>query len=409
MNISLLRALDRIIGVALCALLSLVARVLPRRQPAHPPRRILVILLSEMGSLVLAYPMFARLKERYPAASIHVLQIAKHREVLDLLGVIPPENVLTVDDRSLIRFAWDSLKLLGKFRQLRFDAVLDCELFARISGIYGFFTRAPLHAGFDRYTQEGLYRGSFINRPVLYNPYHHISRQFLTLAAALESHTVPVGKDATDEAPFAVPRLALAPGEVAQSEQRLHAAHPALRGRPLALIYPGAGILPIRAWPLAHFQTVAKQLLQEGYAVAVIGLPSDRELGEAIVRHCGSEHCVSLAGYTRSVRELLVLFGHAALLVTNDGGPAQFSSLVPVPTITLFGPETPALYGPLGTHAVNLHRALPCSPCLTAYNHRRSPCDGDNQCLKRIAPEEVLVQVRSLRARPASAATDAGT
>ncbi len=53
-----------------------------------------------MGSLVLAHAMFARLKRKYPGASLHALVFAKNREVLDLLGVMPPENVLTVSDRS---------------------------------------------------------------------------------------------------------------------------------------------------------------------------------------------------------------------------------------------------------------------------------------------------------------------
>jgi len=48
------------------------------------------------------------------------------------------------------------------------------------------------------------------------------------------------------------------------------------------------------------------------------------------------------------------------------------------------------LYGSLSSRAVNLHKPLACSPCLTAYNHRRSPCDGDNVCLKSISTEEVL-------------------
>lgn len=94
------------------------------------------------------------------------------------------------------------------------------------------------------------------------------------------------------------------------------------------------------------------------------------------------------------MRELVALLGIAALLVTNDGGPAQFSSLTAVPTVALFGPETPLLYGPLGEHARCLHLALPCSPCLTAYNHRNSPCDGDNQCLQRIVPAQVLAEAR---------------
>ena len=64
----------------------LVNRIVSNDPDGTPPKRILVILLSEMGSLVLAHPMFMRLKQQYPEAPIHVLMFAKNREVLDLLA-----------------------------------------------------------------------------------------------------------------------------------------------------------------------------------------------------------------------------------------------------------------------------------------------------------------------------------
>ena len=73
MNIRLQRALDRYAGVPLCALFSLLHRLHGPVPSADRPRRILVILLSEMGSLVLAHSMFERLKRTYPGASIHAL------------------------------------------------------------------------------------------------------------------------------------------------------------------------------------------------------------------------------------------------------------------------------------------------------------------------------------------------
>ena len=48
-----------------------------------------------------------------------------------------------------------------------------------------FLSGAPVRVGFHRHTQEGLYRGDFINCPVLYNPYQHISQQFINLAEAI--------------------------------------------------------------------------------------------------------------------------------------------------------------------------------------------------------------------------------
>ena len=56
------------------------------------------------------------------------------------------------------------------------------------------------------------------------------------------------------------------------------------------------------------------------------------------------------------------------------------------------------LYKSLGDNAYCFHRQLPCSPCLTAYNHRTSPCDGDNQCLKQITLEQVLAKAHEMLA-----------
>lgn len=390
------RAVDRYVGVPLCALLSLADRVRPPAPLEAPPRRILIILLSEMGSLVLAHAMFARLKQRYPGASLHALVFAKNREALDLLGVMPPDRVLTMSDGSVREFLTSTLAVLRTMRALDFDIVIDCELFARISGLLSFLSGAAVRVGFYRHTQEGLYRGTFINRRVMYNPYIHVSRQLVGLADAADSRTIPAAKDATLPALEAPPALPFPDAELQGVIARLHADFPAVAGKSLVLVSPSGGILPIRAWPIEHYRRLCTDLLRDGHAVAIIGLGRDRPLGQDLVAHCRSPHCVDLTGYTTSVRHLLALFHRASLLVANDGGPGQFAALTPVPTIMLFGPETPVLYGTLSTRAHHFHLGLPCSPCLTAYNHRTSPCDGDNQCLKRITPEQVLAKAREL-------------
>jgi hypothetical protein len=68
--------------------------------------------------------------------------------------------------------------------------------------------------------------------------------------------------------------------------------------------------------------------------------------------------------------------------------------------MVFFGPETSKLYGPLGTRNHVLESAIACSPCLSAYNHRQTFCDGDNQCLKRIAADPVLAQALQFLSRP---------
>jgi ADP-heptose:LPS heptosyltransferase len=146
----------------------------------------------------------------------------------------------------------------------------------------------------------------------------------------------------------------------------------------------------VRAWPLASFQELAKGLVDAGFVVGITGLAEDRDAARRIRDACGEERTIDFTGYTRTVRELMVLFHLAELLVTNDGGPGHFAAMTPIPSIVLYGPETPLLYGSLSPRSVPFYSSLSCSPCLTAYNHRHSPCDGDNQCLKQILPRDVL-------------------
>ncbi len=403
MNINVQRWVDRWAGIPLCAAVSAIEAAKSRFWPASTtadtaPRAIVIILLSEMGSLVLAHDMFTRLKTRYPNAELHALLFGKNREILDLMRVIDPANVHTVDDKSLgslLRSLW---KVVGDLRRANVDVAIDCELFSRISSLLSYASGASVRVGFHRHTQEGLYRGSHINRPVPYNPYRHISAQFLTLARAIDSTASPKSKLPVVVTSKAPPHVQLDSTLIEGIAHRLAGDFPAIAGKPLVLVYPGGGILPIRAWPLPSYTALCEGLVADGCAVAVIGLKDDQALARELVanvnRAQASNAVIDLTGYTRSIAELLALFHIARLLVTNDGGPGQFAALTPIWTLMLFGPETPGLYAPLTPKCYSFYSNWPCSPCLTAYNHRSSYCDGDNQCLKVIEPADVLGKSR---------------
>lgn len=399
MNLKTQRFVDRWAGQLLCRAVSawvwLTAPFTPTPQINSDPRNILVILLSEMGSIVLAGPMFAELRSRYPGARIHMLQLRKNQEVSRLLQLTSDDCMHSLDDRSGGALLRDILSVSWKMRRLRVDAVIDCELFSRVSALLSFSCGAPVRVGFTPHTQEGLYRGSFINHAIPYNPYQHISKQFLSLTDALHAnHSVPRNKAAPiRELPTETClRVDFSPEELPAYREKLGRDHPVTQQRPLVLLYAGGGILPERAWPAAHYARVAQGLCQAGYAVGLIGLKGDADLARELRSAVGSEACIDLTGYTRSIRELLMLFHCARLLITNDGGPGHFATLTPVQTMVFFGPETGRLYGPLGQRNIVLESGLACSPCLSAYNHRLTFCDGDNQCLKRIAPDPVLQQ-----------------
>ena len=108
MNIQTQRFIDRWAGQLLCGAVSGWVKLTgmfgaPARMPAAP-KNILVILLSEMGSIVLAGPMFAALRRQYPGAAIHILQLKKNQEVSKLLSLTDVAHMHTLG-RQLGRIA----------------------------------------------------------------------------------------------------------------------------------------------------------------------------------------------------------------------------------------------------------------------------------------------------------------
>ena len=397
MKLQTQRFIDRWVGQLLCSAVSAWVRFTglfgAPPQLAIAPKNILVILLSEMGSIVLAGPMFAQLRRLYPGAAIHILQLKKNQEVTKLLQLTQPEYMHSLDDSSGGALIGDILKVSATMRRLGLDAVIDCELFSRVSALLSFSTGAPVRVGFTPHTQEGLYRGSFINHAIPYNPYQHITKQFLSLVDALDSAgSMPRNKAAPIRSLPVDTELSVqfSEAELTTYRAKLVADHPVTALRKLVLVYAGGGILPERAWPAEHYARVAQGLCAAGYSVGLIGLKDDAQLAKDLIAVIRNDACIDLTGYTRSIRELLMLMHASSLLITNDGGPSHFATVTPIQTMVFFGPETGKLYGPLGTRTIMLESGIACSPCLSAYNHRLTFCDGDNQCLKRIAPDPVL-------------------
>jgi ADP-heptose:LPS heptosyltransferase len=167
------------------------------------------------------------------------------------------------------------------------------------------------------------------------------------------------------------------------------------------LLNPNASdMLPLRKWETARFIELGRRIAAKHpeATVAITGAPAEAESAKAVAEAIGPG-VLCLAGQT-TLRELIVLYTMADVLVTNDSGPGHFASLTPIASIVLFGPETPALFGPLGRNTQVVWANLACSPCVSALNHRFSPCKN-NVCMQRIGLDEVMELVsRSLAGTP---------
>ena len=89
LNIDRRRWLDRVLVPPLCWLVALLHRLHGPETMPGDVQRILIIVLSEMGALVLTRPMFDRLRENHPSATFYVLCSEQNRAALDLLDEVP--------------------------------------------------------------------------------------------------------------------------------------------------------------------------------------------------------------------------------------------------------------------------------------------------------------------------------
>jgi ADP-heptose:LPS heptosyltransferase len=388
------RRLDAWLGKPMCLALSAlrrVARIFSTPRALPPVRKILLIKMIEQGATVLAYRAIERAVQMVGRENVYFWVFEENRFIIDLLELVPRENVLVIRTKRPVTLLIDLLRTAWKARQLGIDATVDMEFFSRASAILAFLTGAKRRVGLHRFTSEGPYRGDLMTHRVQYNPYLHTAQAYYLLVEALQSDPtqVPMMKVAPPAIDFSAPPFEPAAAELEKVRSTLKQ----LTGRaptgPIVLLNPNASdLLPLRRWPTERFIELGRRIASEfpDALIAITGAPDEAEAADRIAHQIGP-HVISVAGHT-TLRELIVLYTLASVLVTNDSGPGHFSSLTSISSIVLFGPETPTVFGPIGanTHAVRAN--ISCSPCVNPFNHRFSPCNN-NVCMQMITVDEV--------------------
>ena len=127
---------------------------------------------------------------------------------------------------------------------------------------------------------------------------------------------------------------------------------PAVRGA--TIVHPGAAS-PSRCWPVERFAAVARTERAAGRKVIVTGGRHERLLGEFLAELAGLPRHAVLAGRT-DLLGLAALVAAAGRVVCGDTGVAHLATALRTPSVILFGPVSPASWGPPADRP--WHRAL---------------------------------------------------
>lgn len=108
------------------------------------------------------------------------------------------------------------------------------------------------------------------------------------------------------------------------------------------VVHPGAASAA-RRWPADRWRQVVRALVGRGHDVTITG--GHRESGRCAGIADGLPQVRNLAGQL-SVSELADLVSGAPLLLAGDTGPAHLATAYGTPSVLLFGPISPARWGP---------------------------------------------------------------
>ena len=401
MNVNRMRRIDCWLGVPVCFLLTCWRRLFGRGVPDSPgqPRSILFIKLSEQGSTVLAQDALRAAIAKVGDRNVYFLVFAENRPILDLLDLIPPRNVITIDARGLSRTILNACGALRHLWRLKIDAVIDLELFARSSAALAYLSGAAARVGYHAFNRGGPYRGDLMTHRLSFNPYLHTSQAFRIMVEALVHSPLSFPVLNLRPSPSALPSrpFVASESEIAAVRELIHQQTWSNTDPRLILLNANASdLLPLRKWPSERYVELARRLLVRfpELIVAFTGSPSEAEAIEKLVEQVGFDRAINVAGKT-SLRQLMALYSIAEVLVTNDSGPAHFASLTTIDVVVLFGPETPRLFAAPSPRTHPLWAGIACSPCINAFNNRNSAC-RDNVCMQEISVDQVLKTVSAI-------------
>jgi lipopolysaccharide heptosyltransferase III len=338
-----------------------------------PTPRVLIVALRRLGDVLLATPLIRSVKRAFPQAAIDVLVFAGTEGILT--GNPDVSAVLTIPQRPGIG---ETLALTLRFFK-RYDLALSTQTGDRptfLAVLAGRQSAGPVEA-------SGL--AAAVKRLVLSRSYvsdHGLHRVVDVLRLA---ELIGIPAQAEIVCPAGATRPALAPAQ------------------PYAVIH-AAPMFIYKRWTVDGWRNLAAALRERGLATAVTGAATDRDYLDGVWR---DSDVVRLDGKL-AWPELAALIAGARIYIGPDTAITHLAAAAGTPTIALYGPTNPRLWGPwprggldrpwasAGTIQARgnvwlVQNPLPCLPCQKEGCEHR--LDSHSQCLDELSVGQVVAAV----------------
>jgi ADP-heptose:LPS heptosyltransferase len=375
--------LDAWFGKSAVVLLNILARILGAilnidHSLKSTPRRIVVCKFLGMGSIIQATPLLQTLRRNFPDSEIIFVTSQANLTLLKSADAV--NSVLCVDDKNTWSILKNSFSLLRSLWSKKADLYIDLETYSYYSTAIATLSCARNRFGF--YRVERNIRMGVYTHMMFFNAEAPIAQSYLQmarLAGCTDMIDTLFHFKVSDDAK-------------AKLKEKLNALTKEIPENYI-IVNPNASDLRIeRRWPREKVAALLQKLILNNpeKKYFLIGSKNEFEWVNSVfhlLNEKDKEKVFNTAGLF-SLPELFALIDGSVLMITNDTGPMHISFSLGRPTVSLFGPASPAQYGH-NPNAFGIYKNIYCSPCV--HDFLTPPCKGDNQCMKQISVEEVFM------------------
>ncbi|UCD84695.1 MAG: glycosyltransferase family 9 protein [Deltaproteobacteria bacterium] len=335
-------------------------------------QNICLVRVSSIGDVVNTIPFFSRLRKGYPDAHISWVIEPKSYPVLENNPeideiIVFPRNNWVKGLRSFIR----------QLHKRKYDLALDLHRILK-SGLITLGTGAKYRVGFD-FKRSREFNWLFTNLKIPPGDSQmHVVEQYHEYADFLE---LPPW--------YGKWRFYFTEEEKSMAKKN----YDQLSGQAV-MVNIGASE-DAKLWFPDRFAHLIEAL--EGdlkLSVILVGGKSKRELemGREIKENCGLEYLDRVGSF--NLRELMAVMSGCKLMISSDTGPMHLSSAMGVPTIGLFGAQSPRKTAPYNYQDYVIYKNLSCSPCF-----KKSCWWRKRRCMREITVDDVLTQVERVMSK----------
>jgi ADP-heptose:LPS heptosyltransferase len=339
--------------------------------------KILALQFKYLGDAVLMTPALRALRGHFPAAEIHLLV---PEEIAPLFRNLPwLTRVWAMPRRrgsASLRETWPFIRAL---RREQFDRSVDFAGNDR-GAILSFFIGAKTRLGWAE-------RGGFLGRQFFYNqrvqPAANPAHESARLAQLLSGWQIPP--------PASLEPEIRADATLADAAQKILPAEN-------AVVCHVASSQPRKEWPLAHWAELHRLANAAGQQVVFTTARGEREAAlmaelKNLTNWTGETPVPLILPQISELSLFLAVLARAGVFISGDTGPLHLAAGLGVPTVSLFGPTSPARWAPAGGR----HQVLTGGTC--GCDGHSAVCTAARHCLAEISPAQVFAALKNLPAR----------